>query len=76
MNIVDETLVAATVPECRGELREPAQYGFGLVMLRFARRQFGFFVDLTNPKAAGYNPAEVRRKPRDVGNRKYRFEHT
>jgi hypothetical protein len=35
-------------------------------MLRFARRQFGFFVDLTNPKAAGYNPAEVRRKPRDV----------
>jgi hypothetical protein len=73
MNIVDETLVAATVPECRGELREPAQYGFGLVMLRFARRQFGFFVDL---EAAGYNPAEVRRNPRDAANRKYRFEHT
>jgi hypothetical protein len=51
MNIVDETLVAATVPECRG-LREPAQYGFGLVMLRFARRQFGFFVDLTNSESS------------------------
>ena len=51
MNIVDATPVAATVPECRG-LREPEQYGFGLVMLRFARRQFGFFVDLTNSESS------------------------
>jgi hypothetical protein len=30
MNIVDETLVAATVPECRGELREQHSMALGL----------------------------------------------